>query len=71
MTKVGALFITKTVEAYFLISTNSFVLHNDLQDQFGDYDESEVKKIDENINTSTEKLKRLQETMKTQETGVN
>ena len=49
---------------------NSFVLHNDLQDQFGDYDENEIKKIDENINISTEKLKRLQETLKTQETGV-
>lgn len=47
-----------------------FVLHNDLQDQFGDYDENEIKKIDENINMSTEKLKRLQETLKTQETGV-
>jgi len=43
---------------------------NDLQDQFGDYDEKEIKKIDENINMSTEKLKRLQETLKTQETGV-
>jgi len=40
------------------------------QDQFGDYDEKEIKKIDENINMSTEKLKRLQETLKTQETGV-
>jgi len=49
---------------------NSFMLHNDLQDQFGDYDENEIKKIDENINISTEKLKRLQETLKTQETGV-
>lgn len=45
-------------------------LTNDLQDQFGDYDENEIKKIDENINISTEKLKRLQETLKTQETGV-
>ena len=43
---------------------------NDLQDQFGDYDENEIKKIDESINISTEKLKRLQETLKTQETGV-
>lgn len=41
-----------------------------MQDQFGDYDENEIKKIDENINNSTEKLKRLQETLKTQETGV-
>ena len=41
-----------------------------MQDQFGDYDENEIKKIDENINISTEKLKRLQETLKTQETGV-
>ena len=71
MTKVDALFMTKTAEAYFLILTNSFVLHNDLQDQFGDYDESEIKKSDEDINMSTEKLKRLQETLKTQETGVN
>lgn len=41
-----------------------------MQDQFGDYDENEIKKIDENINMSTEKLKRLQETLKTQETGA-
>ena len=45
-------------------------MHNDLQDQFGDYDENEIKKIDENINMSTEKLKKLQETLKTHETGV-
>lgn len=37
------------------------------QDQFGEYDENEVKKIDEKIRLSQEKLKQLQETLKTQD----
>ena len=40
-----------------------------LQDQFGEYDENEVKKIDEKIRLSQEKLKQLQETLKTQDAG--
>jgi len=60
----------RILKGIFLILINSFFLLYNLQDQFGDYDENEIKKIDENINNSTEKLKRLQETLKTQETGV-
>lgn len=60
----------RILKGIFLILIKSFFLLNNLQDQFGDYDENEIKKIDENINISTEKLKRLQETLKTQETGV-
>ncbi|KAJ7391908.1 PSMC3 interacting protein [Desmophyllum pertusum] len=40
------------------------------QDQFGDYDENEIKKIDENIKISMGKLKQLQETLKTQESEL-
>ncbi|KAL9968421.1 hypothetical protein ACROYT_G026797 [Oculina patagonica] len=40
------------------------------QDQFGDYDENEIKKIDGNITISTEKLKKLQETLKNQESEL-
>jgi len=40
------------------------------QDQFADYDENEVKKIDEKIRLSQEKLKHLQETLKSQESEL-
>ncbi|XP_027048309.1 homologous-pairing protein 2 homolog [Pocillopora damicornis] len=40
------------------------------QDQFGDYDENEIKKIDSQISACSEKLKKLQETLKTQESEL-
>lgn len=64
------LYSSENFERHLSYSDQEFFLLNNLQDQFGDYDENEIKKIDENINISTEKLKRLQETLKTQETGV-
>lgn len=39
------------------------------QDQFGDYDENEVKTIDEKIHLSHETLKQLQQTLQIQESG--
>lgn len=65
------LFINKHYAGHIdYISDHEICFAYYLQDQFGDYDENEIKKIDENINMSTEKLKRLQETLKTQETGA-
>lgn len=42
-----------------------------LQEQYGEYDETEIKKFDQKISELQNKLKGLQEKWKLQESGVH
>ena len=62
---ISAIIVSKLIKLVTYLKS----LFGYLQDQFGDYDENEIKKIDSQISACSEKLKKLQETLKTQESG--